>query len=139
MLNKLLRYEKFHSGSVRKNWFMMIAIWMVLILQIMLSYWGFLIISLLNSNLELVSIIVMLFEIVANVVLVILLSVSTCFDVPCCWNLNQRKAKFSIFRNLHILRLVLLTIFLASCIIYIVLVSYSLSRVNVYLRFRMLL
>ena len=51
-----------------------------------------------------------------------------CFDVPCCWKFGFKNAKFSMFRNLHIFRLVLLLLYLVIMTVYTVFTIYCLYQ-----------
>ena len=68
------------------------------------------------------------FGITFGACLVTLISVTTCFDVPCCWRFGNKKAKFSMFKNLHIFRLVLLVLYLVILTAHTVVTIYCVTQ-----------
>ena len=113
ILNELVKYSKSHHRSVVKNWILMFVIFTLLFVQGMLRCSGFRSIFL-PSN--------MILEIVLNACVVTLMSVTTCFDVPCCWRFGNKNAKFSMFRNLQVFRMVLLVLHLVQLILDIIVI-----------------
>ena len=115
ILNELVKYSKSHDRSVAKNCILMCVILTSLLVQAMLKSLVYPLIfgpsaSSLQSGFNI--------EFLYSLCLVALISVTTCFDVPCCWRFRNKKAKFSMFRNLHIFRLVLLLLYLVIMTVY---------------------
>ena len=113
MLNELVKYSNSHHRSVIKNWTLMCIIFILLLAKILLqfciylpkiphyaTYYG----------------VILNIDFLVTICLVVLIPVTTCLDVPCCWKFGHKIAKFSIFRNLHIVRLVLVILVIFSVI-----------------------
>ena len=121
MLNELVKYSKSHHRSIIKNWILTCVIFTLFLAELMFKYVTHVVLggpSMVNANEYFL--VKLGFAILFGVPLVALISATTCFDVPCCWRFGHRYAKFSMFRNLHIFRLVLLVIYLIIFTIYTV-------------------
>ena len=110
ILNELVKYEKSHQKSVIKNWILMCVIFTLLLVQI--------------SMMVNFSIGTNLYVITFCICLMALITVTTCLDVPCGWKCGHKIAKFSMFRNLHKFRLVLLILYFVIALVYAVVQGY---------------
>ena len=128
MLNELVKYSKSHHRSVIKNWILMCVILTLLLVEIVIKT---LVYQLIVTPETIYLSFCFIIEFPFIVCIVSLISATTCFDVPCCWRFGLKKAKFSMFRNLHIFRLVLLLLYLVISIVYIVIGFYFIYT-NVY-------
>ena len=127
ILNQLVKYSKSHHRSVIKNCILMCVILTLLLVQAMLKpLVSPLIVE--PNTMPLEAAFGLNTEIPIIACLVALISVTTCFDVPCCWRFGLKKAKFSMFRNLHIFRLVLLLLYLVIMTVYTVFTIYCLYQ-----------
>ena len=59
-----------------------------------------------------------------GIFLMVLISVTTCLDIPCCWKCDHRNAKFSRLSNLHKFRLVFLVLYFVIILVYTVVSCY---------------
>ena len=107
LLNELVKYEKSHQKSVIKNWILMCVIFTLLLVQILMM-----------TNFSIIE--VLFYVIPFCICLMALITVTTCLDVPCGWNCGHKIAKFSMFRNLHKFRLVLLILYFVIILVYAV-------------------
>ena len=119
ILNELVKYNKSHHRSVIKNWILMCVIFTLLLVQIglLIDY-----ISMMIS--QPVFGITLAIVILFGICLMVLISVTTCLDVPCCWKCGPKNAKFSMFRNLHKFRLYFLVLYFVIILVYIVVSGY---------------
>ena len=121
ILNELVKHSKSHHRSVVKNCILMCVILTLLLIEIMLKR---LVYPLIYQPDYLAIELSFPFEIPLSFSLVVLISVTTCFDVPCCWRFGFKKAKFSMARNLHNFKLVLLVLYLVILLIKIIATFY---------------
>ena len=126
ILNELVTYSKSHHRSLIKNWILTCVIFVVFLADLLFKY---LVYPLLRPH-DYFPVNVG-FGITFGACLMTLMSVTTCFDVPCCWRFGNKKAKFSMFRNLHIFRLVLLVSYLVISTAYAVVTIYCVAQQNV--------
>ena len=127
MLNELVTYSKSHHRSIIKNCILTCVIFIVFIADVTFKYYVY---PLLRTDNVVYFPVNVGFGLTFGVCLVTLISVTTCFDVPCCWKFGNKKAKFSMFRNLHIFRLVLLVSYLVISTAYIVVTIYCVAQQN---------
>ena len=127
ILNELVKYSNCHHRSVVKNCILMCVILTSLLVQAMLKP---LVHPLMfePNTMPLETVFGLSTEIPIVVCLVALISATTCFDVPCCWKFGFKNAKFSMFGNLHIFRLVLLLLYLIIMTAYTVFTIYCLYQ-----------
>ena len=127
ILNELGKYSNSHHRSVVKNCILMCIILTSLLVQAMLKTLVYP--SLFQpNNIPPEVAFGLTIEIPFIACLLAIISVTTCFDVPCCWRFGLKKAKFSMFRNLHIFRLVLLLLYLVIMTVYTVFTIYCLYQ-----------
>ena len=117
LLNELVKYEKSHQKSVIKNWILMCVIFTLLLVQISMMV-NFSI----GTNLYVISFCICLMA---------LITVTTCLDVPCGWKCGHKNAKYSMFRNLHKFRLVLLIVYFVIILVYAALIGYCKPNIGI--------
>ena len=130
MLNELVKYSKSPHRSIIKNWILTCVIFTLYLVEFMFKYVVHPVVLREPSDMPSnpyfpVS---LGFAIIFGVPLVVLISATTFFDVPCCWRFGHRNAKFSMFRNLHIFRLVLLVLHIIILAIFTVVTTYCILQ-----------
>ena len=118
ILKELVKYNISHHRSVIKNWILMCVIFTILFVKIALLFHFSVMISevFFANNLNII--------IWFGICLMVLISVTTCLDVPCCWKCGPKNAKFSMFRNLHKFRLYFLVLYFVIILVYTVVSGY---------------
>ena len=118
MLNELSRYDKSHIKSVAKNWCVTVIIWLLFLAQY-ISHGFFLVYNMLDDKGG------WAIEFIINLCIDFVLVFILFIGVPCCCKFKQNKARYSMFRNIFLFRLILLyislllfciSLFTASCV-----------------------